>query len=97
MAVLFFQTFWHIIGNDVVLLIINVLNNGLDLLYINNPHIILIPKCKNPTTTSEFIPISICNFFLKIITKTITNKLKKNSTYYYSLLSKYFCSWKTYY
>jgi hypothetical protein len=54
----------------------NVLNNGGDPSPYNQTNICLIPKKNNPTLPSDFRPISLCNVTLKVITKTIANRLK---------------------
>ena len=48
MNALFFQKFWHIVGDDVVSAILDFLNNGNMLPEINHTNIVLIPKVKNP-------------------------------------------------
>jgi hypothetical protein len=46
----------------------------------NNPitkiYICLIPKNNNPSSPNDYRPISLCNVTLKIITKTLANRLK---------------------
>lgn len=37
----------------------------------------MIPKINPPNLPSEFRPISICNVILKIVTKTLANRIKK--------------------
>ena len=61
MNALFYQKFWHIVGDDVVSAIFDFLNNGNMLPEINHTNIGLIPKVKNPQKMSEFRPISLCN------------------------------------
>jgi hypothetical protein len=73
---LFYHTYWDIIGNDIIDAVLNVLNNNGDPSPYNHTHICLIPKVPNPTTASDFRPISLCNVTLKIITKTVANRLK---------------------
>lgn len=36
----------------------------------------LIPKVKDPHNPSQFWPVSLCNVFFKLVTKTIANILK---------------------
>lgn len=43
-----FQRFWHIVGEDVVLFSLKVLNEGLDITAINQTHIALAPKLTSP-------------------------------------------------
>lgn len=44
---------------------------------LNRTTIVLIPKVDCPRMMSQFRPISICNVAYKIISKVITNKLKR--------------------
>lgn len=37
----------------------------------------LLPKCEDPSTISQFRPISLCHAIDKIITKAIANRIKK--------------------
>lgn len=73
---LFFQKFWHVINTDVLQTVLAILNNNMDPSFINNTHIILIPKIENPKTTRDYRPISLCNVIFKLVTKTLTNRLK---------------------
>jgi hypothetical protein len=72
----FFQSYWSTIGGDVSNTILNILNNGGSPEQFNNTFIYLIPKNKHPTTHADFRPIGLCNVMLKIITKTIANRIK---------------------
>ncbi|KAL0430336.1 UNVERIFIED_CONTAM: putative mitochondrial protein [Sesamum radiatum] len=72
----FFQTYWHIVKNDVVSNTLLLLNNLILPSDLNHTNIVLIPKCKNPETLSYFHPISLCNVAYKIASKTIANRLK---------------------
>ena len=76
MNALFYQKFWHIVGDDVIVAVLNFLNSGTMLPEINYTHIVLIPKIKSPERISDFRPISLCNVIYKIISKVLPNKLK---------------------
>lgn len=43
---MFYQKFWHIVGNDVTSLVWQVLNGGWDALDIKKTLIVVIPKVK---------------------------------------------------
>ncbi|MCH84159.1 ribonuclease H protein, partial [Trifolium medium] len=72
----FYHTYWDIVGKDITREILQVLNHGGNPAPFNDTHICLIPKINKPSVPSEFRPISLCNVTLKIITKTIANRLK---------------------
>uniref|UniRef100_A0A2N9F8H0 Reverse transcriptase domain-containing protein n=1 Tax=Fagus sylvatica TaxID=28930 RepID=A0A2N9F8H0_FAGSY len=76
MNALFYQKFWHIIGNDVTKAIIEFFQSGKMLKSINYTHIALIPKVKAPESMTQFRPISLCNVMYKIISKVLANRLK---------------------
>ena len=77
MPAIFYQHCWEIVGNDVVNVCLQVFNEGKSVKDLNHTLIALIPKVKNPTLTSEFRPISLCNVAYKLISKTVANRLKK--------------------
>ena len=77
MNALFYQKFWHIVGNDVMNAVLEFLNNGVMLPNLNHPNIVLIPKVKNPEKMSEYRLISLCNVVYKIISKVLANRLKQ--------------------
>lgn len=43
--------------------------------YLNKTLIDLIPKCIDPETVGNFIPISLCNTIYKVVIKIIVNRL----------------------
>jgi hypothetical protein len=43
---------------------------------INSSHIVLIPKIDNPTKVGDYIPISLLNSSVKLITKILANRLQ---------------------
>ncbi|XP_057425625.1 uncharacterized protein LOC130718990 [Lotus japonicus] len=73
---LFFQKFWHIVGDDVAHFCLQVLSGHVSPGNINQTLIVLIPKIKKPMHANQFRPISLCNVLFKLITKTIANRLK---------------------
>ena len=77
MNAFFYQKFWHVVGNNIVLAVLDFLNNGNMLPDIKHTNIVLIPKVKNPERMSEFRPISLCNVIYKIISKVLANRLKQ--------------------
>ena len=76
MNAIFYQKFWHIVGNDVSSAVLDFLNSGIKIPEINYTHIVLIPKVKSPEKMTDFRPISLCNVIYKIISKVIANRLK---------------------
>ena len=77
MNALFYQKFWHIVGDTFVSAALDFLNFGQMLPAMNHTYIVLIPKVKNPVKMSDFRPISLCNVMYKIIAKVLANRLKQ--------------------
>ena len=61
---------------DVINAVLSCLNSGIILRNINNTHIALIPKTKDPELITQYLPISFCNMLYKIISKMLVNRLK---------------------
>jgi hypothetical protein len=57
---------------------------------LNLTYIALIPKVKNLLSVAEFKPISLCNVLYKLISKVLTNRLKKILPHIISLVHLYF-------
>lgn len=58
---LFYKNYWPIVGSEVILAVQNFFRTGHLLKEINNSFIVLIPKVKNPSSITQFRPISLCN------------------------------------
>ena len=76
MPALFYQNYWHVVGDDVTKAVLNILNGNDSLHEINHTYIVLIPKIKSPQDLSHFRPISLCNVIYKLVSKTIANRIK---------------------
>ena len=77
MNALFYQKFWHIVGDTVVSAALDFLNSSQMLPTLNHTHIFLIPKVKNLVKMSDFRPLCLCNVIFKIIAKVLANRLKQ--------------------
>ncbi|XP_019173838.1 PREDICTED: uncharacterized protein LOC109169412 [Ipomoea nil] len=72
----FYQHMWDKTGDDVFSLVKQAFATGTLQEGLNDTLVALIPKVQSPETVKQFRPISLCNVAYKIITKTITNRLK---------------------
>lgn len=52
-------------------------DNNLNLQSINEANIVMIPKVDHPRTLSDFRPISVFNFIPKLISKVLSNRLRR--------------------
>lgn len=72
----FFTTCWVIIKEDVIQAINQFYEmNQQGLHYLNQALVVLIPKKENPTSVSDYRPISLIHSFAKIISKLLVNRL----------------------
>jgi hypothetical protein len=72
----FFKKCWNIIKEDIYQLCFDFFNGRVELHAINSSFITLVPKVNSPTTVDEFIPISLINCVIKIITKMLGDRLQ---------------------
>ena len=77
MSPYFFQKFWHIVGLDVISVVLSMLHSRRYLRKMNMAHIVLIPKKNNLEHISEYCLISLGNAVSKIVSKVIANLLKQ--------------------
>ncbi|XP_019178992.1 PREDICTED: uncharacterized protein LOC109174182 [Ipomoea nil] len=72
----FYQHTWETTGDSIFNLVANAFHFGELPEGLNDTLVALIPKIRPPETVKHFRPISLCNVSYKILTKTITNRLK---------------------
>lgn len=72
----FFQTYWGIVGRDVIEVCKNFMTTGDLPNEVNRTVVCLIPKVKSPTSMTELRPISLCNVLIRILSKVMSNRLK---------------------
>lgn len=73
----FFQKQWGTVGGSIVRMVKEFMHTGVLPTGLNDTHIALIPKVKNPERANQFRPISLCNVSYKIITKAMANRIKE--------------------
>ncbi|KAF7119980.1 hypothetical protein RHSIM_Rhsim13G0172400 [Rhododendron simsii] len=73
---LFFQLYWDTVGPKVCKAVKEFFSSGSLVKDFNLTDLVLIPKVQFPETLSHMRAISLCNFYLKIITKILANRLK---------------------
>lgn len=72
----FFQSFWHVVGTDVIRFCQEFMLTGVMPDGVNQTLVALIPKIKKPQTISDLRPISLCNVLVRILSKVLANRLK---------------------
>ena len=77
MPSIFYQHYWHLIGDDVARAMLFCLQNGHFPPDLNHTYLTLIPKVKKPEQVTEFRPIALCNVLYKLVSKVLANRLKK--------------------
>ena len=92
----FFINYWGLVGDNITSIIKSFFSNGNLPPDLNETLIVLIPKKENPTQTSHFRPISLCNVIYKIISSILVNRIRPFFKSSYFSISKRFCSWEIY-
>ena len=72
---IFYQKFWDLCSNDIILLIKNCFQMATLPEHLNETFIVLIPKVDNPINMTQFRPISLCNTTYKVISKILVTRL----------------------
>lgn len=73
----FYQKCWPIVKKDVIEVVRNFFSTGTLDDHLQGTNIALIPKKQNPVAMTDIRPISLCNVIYKVISKVLTNRLKK--------------------
>ncbi|XP_074360858.1 uncharacterized protein LOC141701117 [Apium graveolens] len=71
----FYQTYWEIVGQDVIKFCREFFQNGELPSGLNRTLVCLIPKVKHPKKVVDLRPISLCNMLMKILSKVMANRL----------------------
>lgn len=71
---IFYQSFWDSVRVDVVNLVNVFMQGSLSPRSLNETHIVLIPKVPHPEVVTQFRPISLCNYFYKILSKVLAGQ-----------------------
>ena len=77
MPLLFYQSYWSLLGDDIVQATLEYLNLGSLPPSLGHSFITLIPKVKSPKYISEYRLISLSNVLYRILAKVLANRLKK--------------------
>ena len=77
MPLIFYQSYWSLVGSDVTNAILMYLNTGTFPPSLGHSFITLIPKIKNPKYISQYRPISLSNILYKVYSKFLAKRLKK--------------------
>ncbi|CAN1222018.1 LINE-1 retrotransposable element ORF2 protein [Linum grandiflorum] len=73
---LFFQKCWSTVGSDFTRFVVNCFRNPELIPAVNDTSIVLIPKVSQPTSMSQFRPISLCSVIYKALTKCLANRIR---------------------
>jgi len=71
----FYQTYWHIVKNDVINAVLEFFSKDWLLPNFNSNTIVLIPKVPDAMSVNQYRPIALANFKFKIISKILADRL----------------------
>lgn len=74
----FFQSFWNVVGRDVISFCRTYMNSGVLPKEVNQALVRLIPKIQTPPIMVDLMPISLCNVLVHILSKFMSNRLKSS-------------------
>jgi Reverse transcriptase (RNA-dependent DNA polymerase) len=74
-SMLFYQTFWDLIKDDLLVMFQNFYVDHFDLAHLNRVLICLIPKVKDVIILKNYQPISLLNSSYNFFSKVLTNRL----------------------
>ena len=73
---IFFKKYWQIVGLQVIIAIQSFFRKDWLLKQLNHTFITLIPKRHGARNFNQFRPINLCNFYYKVISKILVNRLR---------------------
>ncbi|XVF74117.1 hypothetical protein PTKIN_Ptkin13bG0034500 [Pterospermum kingtungense] len=73
----FYQRLWSVVGTTLWEFAREFYRTGVLQEGVNDTYLVLIPKVSSPERVNQLRPISLCNVCYKVITKAMTNRLKK--------------------
>lgn len=73
----FFQSFWPVVGTDLINFVSECFINCHLPMGFNNTNVVLIPKKKEPERVSDLRPIALCNVAYKVLAKVIAVCMKE--------------------
>lgn len=73
----FLKVHWPALQHQILAMFNKFYTHELDLLPYNEAKIVMIPKTDSPRTTSDFRPISVINLIPKLISKVLSNRLRR--------------------
>uniref|UniRef100_A0A803PQY7 Reverse transcriptase domain-containing protein n=1 Tax=Cannabis sativa TaxID=3483 RepID=A0A803PQY7_CANSA len=74
---IFYRKYWRIVGAKVCKIVQGFFEDQSVCPNLNHTFLCLIPKVTNASRFDQFRPISLCNFCYKIISRILTDRLKK--------------------